>query len=60
MLWKRILKEKFGDAVLGNGMKLRKLIRIRTGVFGRTDVEHDEDSLKVLCVASLSYTDVQK
>lgn len=58
MFWKRILKEKFEDARLGNGMKLRKLIRIRTGVFGRINVEHDEDTIKVLCVASLSYSEV--
>jgi len=35
-LWKRILKEKFRDAGLGNGMKLRKLNSIRIGFCGGT------------------------
>lgn len=52
------MKEKFGDTVLGNGMKSRKLRSIRTDIFGGINVADSHDTLRILCAARLSYAKV--
>lgn len=52
------MKEKSGDAVLGNGLKSRKLSSIRMDVFGGRNVADSHDTLRILCAARLSYAKV--